>query len=226
MKLCSSCKAEKEITEFHKCRAKKDGLHHKCKSCVSLYNCMYYKKNTKKLAIYKKDYRQKNSEYIKEKNKSWRINNKEYIQQKGKEYRLENKDKLLYKNRRYRSSNREKVNKYDREYRRKRNKEDINYRIRNNLRSRLVEAVKNKRKAGSAVQDLGCSIEKLRSHLEELFLPGMSWDNYGKGGWNIDHIIPLCAFDLTDKQQVIIACHYTNLQPLWEQDNFSKGGKI
>ena len=50
----------------------------------------------------------------------------------------------------------------------------------------------------------------------------MSWDNKGRAGWHIDHIIPLSAFDLTDREQVIEACHYTNLQPSWEQDNLIK----
>ena len=54
----------------------------------------------------------------------------------------------------------------------------------------------------------------------------MSWDNYGKKGWHIDHITPLVLFDLTNREQVLMACHYTNLQPLWAKDNLSKGTKI
>jgi hypothetical protein len=52
----------------------------------------------------------------------------------------------------------------------------------------------------------------------------MSWDNYGHGRdkWNIDHIIPLRAFDLSQEQHIVLACHYLNLQPLWQPENFSK----
>ena len=54
----------------------------------------------------------------------------------------------------------------------------------------------------------------------------MSWDNYGRTGWHIDHIIPLSKFDLTDREQFLKACHYTNLQPLWAKDNLIKGNKF
>ena len=70
---------------------------------------------------------------------------------------------------------------------------------------------------------LGCSAEQLRTHLEEKFTDGMSWDNYGYRGWHIDHIRPCASFDLTDPQQQLECFHYTNLQPLWAEDNFKKG---
>ena len=80
------------------------------------------------------------------------------------------------------------------------------------------------KKNGSAVKDLGCSLEQLKRHLEDQFISGMVWENYGK--WHIDHIKPLVSFDLTDRKQLIDACHYTNLQPLWVEDNLRKGSKI
>jgi hypothetical protein len=53
----------------------------------------------------------------------------------------------------------------------------------------------------------------------------MSWENYGLKGWHIDHIKPLEKFNLLDLEQLKRACHYTNLQPLWAEDNLSKGSK-
>jgi len=96
------------------------------------------------------------------------------------------------------------------------------------LRSRLCMAVKNNWKVGSAVKDLGCSIDFLKQYIESKFLLGMTWDNHGRGigMWHIDHIIPLDAFDLSDRNQLVRAVHYTNLQPLWQNDNLSKGSKI
>lgn len=78
---------------------------------------------------------------------------------------------------------------------------------------------------GSAVKDLGCSIEDFKKHLESLWQPGMSWCNYGLRGWHIDHVIPISSFDLVIKQEQLKACHYTNLQPLWAKDNLSKGDR-
>ena len=56
----------------------------------------------------------------------------------------------------------------------------------------------------------------------------MSWNNHGFGNdkWHIDHIDPLDSFDLTDPMQLKEACHYTNLQPLWQPDNLHKSNKI
>ena len=102
---------------------------------------------------------------------------------------------------------------------------DIAFRISKNLRNRLCLALQRNYKSGSAVSDLGCSIDDLKKYLESKFIDGMSWDNYGRNGWHIDHIKPLINFDLTNKEELIKACHYSNLQPLWARDNISKGAK-
>lgn len=112
-----------------------------------------------------------------------------------------------------------------------RTKEDMGFLMRERLRSRLREAAKASKtykKAGSFTESLGCSNQQLREHLESLFLPGMSWDNYGFGHdkWNIDHIRPLSSFDLTDPEQYKLAAHYTNTQPMWQPDNFRKGNSF
>lgn len=54
----------------------------------------------------------------------------------------------------------------------------------------------------------------------------MSWANYGFHGWHVDHIRPCDSFDLTDSKQQEQCFHYTNLQPLWSIENWSKGTKI
>lgn len=97
---------------------------------------------------------------------------------------------------------------------------DVEFKIKHNLRSRLYKAIKYGRQMG-ALQLLNCSIDELKVHLESKFQPGMTWDNYGK--WHIDHIKPLASFDLTDIEQLKEACKYTNLQPLWAKDNMKKG---
>jgi hypothetical protein len=74
-------------------------------------------------------------------------------------------------------------------------------------------AVRKRQKAGSAVRDLGCTILEFMAYFETLFRPGMIWANWG-AVWEIDHKQPLSSFDLEDRDQLLVACHFTNLQPL------------
>lgn len=107
---------------------------------------------------------------------------------------------------------------------RERYKTEIQYRLKDILRSRLLKAIDKNLKSGSAIADLGCSIEEFKVYLESKFLPGMNWGNQGKGKdkWNIDHIEPLKDFDLTNNEELKNACYYTNLQPIWETDHYEK----
>ena len=105
-------------------------------------------------------------------------------------------------------------------------RQSIQPRLAHNMRSRLWSAISHCQKTGSAVRDLGCTINELRDHLEAQFQQGMTWDNWTRDGWHIDHIKPLASFDLTDREQFKEACHYTNLQPLWAEENLSKGAKL
>ena len=100
-------------------------------------------------------------------------------------------------------------------------KTDINFKIAHYLRKRTTKALKSLK----AIQNLGCSIPELKSYLESKWQPGMTWENYGKRGWHIDHVKPLNSFDLQDSEQLKEACNYTNLQPLWAIDNFRKGDR-
>lgn len=108
-----------------------------------------------------------------------------------------------------------------------RRQNDINTRIANNLRNRVRQAVVIG-KSGSAITDLGCTVNQLKLHLESKFKPGMSWLNYGngEGKWNIDHILPLSKFNLTDRDQFLLACNYLNLQPMWYLENIIKSAKV
>jgi len=135
---------------------------------------------------------------------------------KDRRYRVRYAEQLRGKKARYYQANKKKIHlKLHLRYH-----SDAAFRLTCNLRSRLKSAIRNELKAGSAVRDLGCSIHDFKAYLEERFLPGMSWDNYGS--WHIDHIVPLCDFDLSRRQQVKEACHYTNLQPLWARHNLQK----
>jgi hypothetical protein len=101
----------------------------------------------------------------------------------------------------------------------------LNDKLATRLRNRINRAIECDLKSGSAVSDLGCSIEEFKVYLESKWQEGMTWENHAVDGWHIDHIIPLSYFDLTNREQFLKACHYTNMQPMWAKDNLSKGNK-
>lgn len=155
------------------------------------------------------------------------------------EYREKNKAKLqekaLIRGAEYRKKNKEKISKYQKEYVkrtrshineycRNRRKNSVEFKLATNLRTRLYLAIKNNIKNGSSVKDLGCSIDDFKKHIESLFKEGMSWENWGRYGWHLDHIKPLTSFNLENIDEFRRATHYSNLQPMWWRDNISKGG--
>lgn len=139
-----------------------------------------------------------------------------------KTWRSKNKDKENLRKKNYYYANKEKCLDSQNKRRKIRRKTDINFRLRENLRSRISHLIKK----GSAIRDLGCSIEEFKVYIESKFQQDMNWNNYGLNGWEIDHIIPLAKFNLNNKKDLKKATHYTNLRPLWKLDNIKKSDKV
>lgn len=160
------------------------------------------------LAIYTQNNRLK----IKEKRRKHYLKNKHIESQQHKEWNKRNpgKKKIGY----------HAWLKRNRDYTKKRYNNELAFRLMSILRSRLNSALKNNRRNGSAVKDLGCSVDELKLHLEIQFTEGMSWENYGigKNKWSIDHIIALSTVDLNNVEQFKKVTHFTNLRPLWNKD--------
>ena len=70
---------------------------------------------------------------------------------------------------------------------------------------------------------IGCTVDELRRHIESQFEPWMTWENQGREGWDVDHIIPCAKFDLTDPEQQRECFNWSNLQPLEHIANIKKG---
>ena len=83
--------------------------------------------------------------------------------------------------------------------------------------------IKSKRTADLIGLKSGIDLVK---YIENQWKKGMSWDNYGntKGCWNIDHIIPYASANTIEEVEKLT--HYTNLQPLWWDENLRKSDKI
>lgn len=133
-----------------------------------------------------------------------------------KEYVINNKEKLYEYQVNYRIKNPT----YNSDYQKKRRFEDINYRLIGNLRSRITNIVKDKTK--NTIDCLGLSVNEFKMYLETMFVEGMSWDNYGE--WHVDHIRPISIGK--NKKEIEDLNHYTNLKPLWGNENLRKSNKI
>lgn len=156
--------------------------------------------------------------------RAWQERNRHKVNASNTRYREKNRDRCREMTAAWTSKNITYVRDYLKEYARRKRREDANFKLASRLRTRVRSAIRNNQRAGSAVRDLGCTIPELRAYFETKFASGMSWDNHGD--WHIDHIIPLSSFDLTNREQFLRACHYTNLQPLWAVDNLIKSNKV
>lgn len=227
MKQCSKCGITKPLTDFKPRALNKDGYEGCCHLCTLERIRVWKEANRETIRAKRKAYKQANKQILTKKRKEYSLKNKERIAKRKREYRLANLEQSKARRKAYTSKpeTKLKVNKYTRD----RAKTDIQFRLKCRLRSRLWVILKTSKggKAGSAIKDLGCSVAELIAYLESKFEPWMNWDNYGaysteKRTWQIDHIIPLCKFDLTDREQFLKACHYTNLQPLGALENYKK----
>ena len=234
-KICSKCKEDKNICEFYvdpnnkKYRAS-------CKICFNLNAKKYRDCNKNKIKEYTKNYRFINKETIKEKSKLYREKNEEKIKEKQKsvsrKYYLNNREIVKERSKKFRKNNptysfeyREKNPTYSNDYQQNRKKYDPIFKITYNMRARMSVFLKsnNITKKNKTFDIVGCSPEFLKEYLEQKFTEGMSWDLMGQH-IHIDHIIPLSSANT--EEEVYKLCHYTNLQPLWAEDNLSKGSKI
>ena len=174
------------------------------------------KKNKKKISEYKKKYygTDKWIDYRKEYNKKYR----ESVA--GKSSNKKSQKKYLSSVKGRKAISRGAKNYYEK------NKNNPDFKLIRNLRKRLSIFLKSKgmKKNSRMVELLGCSKSFLKDYLENKFKNGMSWENYGK--WHVDHIYPLSRFNFNNPNSLKKACHYSNLQPLWAEENIRKKNKI
>lgn len=157
-----------------------------------------------------KKYREKNKEKISEKYKVWVQKNKQRLKEYHTKWRIENKDIIRKKGR---------------DWIQNRRMTDVSFRFKDRIRTAVWQCLKerNTLKVNSTFQLLGYTIEELMAHLEKQFTEGMTWDNYGE--WHVDHIRPMTSFkfESVDDPEFKECWALSNLQPLWWNDNLSKG---
>jgi hypothetical protein len=108
-------------------------------------------------------------------------------------------------------------------YIRNREKADVEFCLLQRIRSRMGAVLRGKARERSTLRLIGCSLPELKAHLEGQFKTGMAWSNYGE--WHVDHVRPCASFDFSDPTSLSLCFHYTNLQPMWGQDNIKKNSR-
>lgn len=211
------------------------------KESIAAYERQYRADNKEAIAAREKQYRADNKEAITARENQYAADNKEARSAYSKQYNADNKEAISARNKQYHAANKELIaarkklyNADNKEaaaaYIKKRRQEDVDFRIACNLRGSLSRSVRDDAKSGSAVRDLGCSIDFLKENFKGRFYKDengvmMTWDNWGKV-WEIDHNYPLAAADLKDRTETLAVVNWRNLQPLTIKENREKSDKV
>lgn len=212
-KSCSKCGEVKAAQDFNRNKKERSGFRNECRECQTSDSTRYRTTNRDKELSRSRNYYLKNKQQTAERIKRWREKNREYVRQRDNAYN---------------AKNRERVNEISRRAHR-RAQVNPQYRLANAMRACVYAGLTGCRKGWrNTFALLGYTIEDLRRHLEARFKPGMTWENYGRHGWHVDHKRPLASFDYQTPECPSFkeAWALDNLQPLWAQENISKGAKI
>lgn len=211
-----------------------------CKDCVGERSSKYYWEHKSVRDDYSREVYRADPEKRSVYNQQYYYSNQkeriEYSQQYYKDH-LENRKEFDAE---YWRKNKKRLGEQKRTRQQQRRQQDPLFKLIGDLRARVGSALKQKsfKKTSKFWQYTGCTLAELKVHIEQQFTKGMSWSNRGNGvkKWNIDHIVPLSLCEVysldgtrNDKlslQRLYSLCHYTNLQPLWQRANVSKGNKL
>ena len=222
VKICSVCKIEKNIDEYHKSSCGSFGRDSRCKTC-------------------KRQHRLDNITKFKEYDKKRQIEKKEHISLQKREYVKNNKEKHESYHREYRSNNKDKISEYcksedgkrvRREYSSKyyhiKKKFDLKFRL-NDRMSGSVRCVLKRTKSGKRWESLvGYKYDDLITRLEGTLPPNKNWNDFLNGDYHIDHIVPLDYFDFNTPYCIdfLLAWRLENLRVMCGSENIKKSNKI
>lgn len=223
-KTCAKCGETKQTSEFCKQSKSKDGLFIYCRTCQSERNKAYRIANRDALLEKNKAWRTENSELVLARAKRYRDANKAAVNASARAWYIENKEYSLGKSREYRQKNKVRLQSQKNAYKKARRSCDVVYAMKSRL-SRLINISLTSggyTKRSRTHEILGCDYEFFKSHIERQFVKGMTWANRDK--WHIDHIRPIASAKTED--DVLALNHFTNLRPMWAQDNVLKADQI
>jgi hypothetical protein len=221
-----------------------------CLQCANIKNRKWVAANDNHVRQKRKEYYAENKETVLANWSIWYAENRDRELEKkaarrkknkskdlayAKKYRLENREKVLAASKKWKAENPDKVkNDWDAWYAENGKSWGAARRSipRNKIDSAMSRGIHDSigdKKAGRKWETLvGYTVDQLMKHLEKLFQPGMTFENYGKDGWHIDHKIPKSAHNYTSPEHIDFKRCWAlkNLQPLWAPDNLSKSDKL
>ncbi len=144
----------------------------------------------------------------------------------NRKYRLNNHNDILIKKKIYRQENKQCI----RDYENTKRSTDVNFRLRKLLRNRVRNVLNGLTKSQLTLGLIGCSIEKLKEHLQATAIKNgykdFDIESYDSSKYHIDHIKPCSSFNLEDEEEQSKCFHYTNLQILSAEENLEKSDKV
>jgi hypothetical protein len=168
-------------------------------------------------------WRAKNPGKVKESVRKWQKKNPTFFAQ----YRAKYSEQLMEKARIWRANNREKIKIERRKWKKYKRATSPNFRLTENMRTALCNTLQGRTKSSSTMKIIGCTSEELFEHFE-LCSTWESWmtrENYGKGGWDVDHIVPISKWNYDCPLQFALCWEKSNLQPLEHIANIKKGAR-
>ena len=204
-KICTRCNMEKEFNEFYRNKNTSDKCHSRCKKCIS------------------EVHNERMNNDVEYRDKVRFCGKATYERMMGDPVRSEKK-KIV---RRIFSRKPQQIKKR-REYQRELRKDPM-VRLNRNISRGINYGLRRGNKAGQHWEKLvGFTLADLKRHLEKQFKDGMTWENYGRGGWEVDHISPSSIFNFSKVEHPDFRRCWSldNLQPLWASENLSKGAKL
>ena len=159
--------------------------------------------------------------------RNWYYNNHDMIMKKRKKYRIENRDRLSLAWKKMALEHPERIRLSWRKADKKR-RDLPAFKLHRNICHQISNCLHGEKGSRKWEELVGYTTEQLKKHLEKQFVPGMSWKNYGRGGWEVDHIIPVSVFNFARAEDIDFKRCWSlkNLQPLWAIDNIKKYNKL
>jgi len=156
--------------------------------------------------------------------REYQRNNKEKLQEYRRKYNKRNKAKRDMQNKIYYQINKD----YYNEYYSKKYHSDKKFKLTKKLYSIIRSCIKNNKSGYKWETMVGYGLKDLIAHLKTTLPLGYSWKDYLDGKLELDHIMPVSAFDYEcpDDPEFQECWKLENLRLVTPKENHEKGSKI